>query len=367
MPSEASDRKPGSDAALLDFLEQVSGEVQARVEESFGEGFVRLRSSEAERRQALHDIRGVEDIVIELLRNARDANAHNIYIATTRDGDDRLLTVIDDGAGIPAEMVERIFEPRVTSKLDSMVTDDWGVHGRGMALYSIRTNATLARVALSITGLGSALEVRADTASLPERADQSSLPTVEKDEAGQLHVARGPHNIVRTAVAFALANRQRLTVYLGSPSEIAATLLERGSASIGSEGLLLRRDVSGLPLPERLALSRDAAALEQAGAEIGLHLSERTAHRILTGQIVPLAPLLDSVLSRRDRVSAAPDLHRDNRGLKIAEDDLQAFSRDLESVFEPLAERYYLSLRDLPRIRVSGEQIVVRFDIEKEL
>jgi anti-sigma regulatory factor (Ser/Thr protein kinase) len=355
------------DAALLDFLEEVSGEVQARVEEHLGSGFVRLRSSEAERRQALHDIRSVEDIVIELLRNARDAGASNIYIATTRDGNDRLLTVIDDGAGIPPEMTERVFEPRVTSKLDTMVSDDWGIHGRGMALYSIRMNTAVARVAQSAPGLGSALEVRTDTNALPEKADQSSLPVVEKDESGQLYIARGPHNIARTAVAFALAHRFSLTVYLGSPSEIAATLLEVGSKALTSEELLLRRDPQKLPLFERLALSNDAAALEQSSAELGLPISERTAHRILSGRIAALAPLLDSVLPRRLSAHVAPDLLRDNRGLKLAEEDLQAFSRDLEKIFEPLAERYYLSLRDVPRVRVKGDRITVRFDIEKEL
>jgi anti-sigma regulatory factor (Ser/Thr protein kinase) len=356
-----------SDSALIDFLEQVSGEVQARVEENLGAGFVRLRSSEAERRQALHDIRSVEDIVIELLRNARDAGASRIYIATTRDGNKRLLTVIDDGSGIPDAMSERIFEPRVTSKLDSMTTDDWGVHGRGMALYSIRVNSETARVALSVPEMGSALEVCANTERLPEKADQSSLPVVEKDESGQLHVARGPHNIARTAVAFALAHRQTLVVYLGSPSEIAATLLEAGSRALGSEELLLRRDADKLPLPERLALSRDAAALEENCAALGLSLSERTAHRILSGRIATLSPLLDSVLPRRGNARSGPDLLRDNRGLKIAEEDVQAFSRDLEKIFEPLAERYYLNLRALPRIRIKGDQISVRFDIEKEL
>jgi hypothetical protein len=42
---------------LLDFVETVSGEAHLKVEEDLGEGFVRLRISEAERRQAKHDIR----------------------------------------------------------------------------------------------------------------------------------------------------------------------------------------------------------------------------------------------------------------------------------------------------------------------
>ncbi len=60
---------------LISFIASMSGEGNLRVEENLGEGYVRLRVSEAERRQAKHDIQHVEDIVIEMLRNARDAGA----------------------------------------------------------------------------------------------------------------------------------------------------------------------------------------------------------------------------------------------------------------------------------------------------
>ena len=64
----------GSDD-LLGFVASMGGERALRVEENLGEGYVRLRVAEAERRQAKHDVRCVEDIVIEMLRNARDAGA----------------------------------------------------------------------------------------------------------------------------------------------------------------------------------------------------------------------------------------------------------------------------------------------------
>ena len=115
---------------LSDFIDDVCGESRLRVEDDLGDGFVRLRSSEAERRQAAQDIRSSEDVVIELLRNARDAGASRIFLATQKTGNERLLTVLDDGQGIPAAQHERIFEPRVTSKLDSAHMDKWGMHGR---------------------------------------------------------------------------------------------------------------------------------------------------------------------------------------------------------------------------------------------
>ncbi|MDR2106876.1 MAG: ATP-binding protein, partial [Coriobacteriales bacterium] len=217
-----------ADDKLIDFIEQVSGGLHLRVEENLGGGFVRLRSEEAERRQAKHDIRQVEDIIIEVLRNARDAKAGAVYIATAKEGDVRSITVIDDGEGIPPNLHELVFEPRVTSKLETMLEDEWGVHGRGMALFSIKSNVTSARVVSSGPGLGSALTIEVDTGILPEKTDQSTFPTVEKDTDGTLRVVRGPHNITRSALEFALAYRKAPNVYLGPPSAVAATLLEQG-------------------------------------------------------------------------------------------------------------------------------------------
>ena len=124
----------GSDNGLVGFVASMGGERNLRVEENLGEGYVRLRVAEAERRQAKHDIRCVEDIVIEMLRNSRDAGAKHIYVATAREGDVRTLVILDDGSGIPEDMQSRVFEARVTSKLESVHMDRWGVHGRGMAL-----------------------------------------------------------------------------------------------------------------------------------------------------------------------------------------------------------------------------------------
>ena len=123
---------------LAAFLDSTPAGTRLRVEDDLGDGFVRLRVSEAERRQAKQDIRCVEDAVIEMLRNARDAHARTIIMGTSRSGDARRIIVADDGDGVPERLRDRIFEPRVTSKLNSMTMDEWGVHGRGMALYSVR-------------------------------------------------------------------------------------------------------------------------------------------------------------------------------------------------------------------------------------
>ena len=352
---------------LLDFVTSVSGDSFLKVEESFGDGYVRLNTSEAERRQAKHDIRSVEDIVVELLRNSRDAHAQRIFLASGRDGDVRQLTIVDDGVGVPRTMQERIFEPRVTSKLDSMVVDQWGVHGRGMALFSIRSNVTEARIAASDLHKGTALAVSCDTTKLTERADQSTWPTVEPGESGVEHVARGPHNIIRRVVEFGLEH-PGIDLYIGSPSEILTTMTAVARRDSDASELLFCDNLSKLPVWQRPAAAQDAGELVDIAVELGMPVSERTAHRILGGEYA----VLNSVGGTVHRTGApavpvdSPDIYRDRRGLKIHHTDLSEFRSDLEKAFDTIAERYYLHLRCEPKITVGRDQIRVRFDVEKE-
>ena len=352
---------------LVAFVSSMGGERALRVEESLGEGYVRLRVAEAERRQAKHDVRCVEDAVIEMLRNARDAGARHIYVATTRDGDLRTTTMLDDGAGIPEDMHERVFEARVTSKLDSVHMDRWGVHGRGMALFSIRENAVSAEVVSSAPGRGAAIRVVTDARELPERADQSSWPVVERGGDGELACVRGPHNIVRTCCEFALEERSSCEVYVGSPAEIAATARARARSTVDASELLFLDSLSELPVLERLRAAADASELRAQALAVGLDMSERTARRIVSGEVRPLRSVL-SRLTRSEAPACGPrevDLERDRRGLRVSREDLAEFSRALERDFGLLADRYYLSLSSDPKIRVGRRKITVTFDLEE--
>lgn len=352
---------------LASFVASMGGERALRVEENLGEGYVRLRVSEAERRQAKHDIRCVEDAVIEMLRNARDAGARHVYVATSREGTVRTTTVLDDGSGIPEDMRERVFEARVTSKLESFHTDRWGVHGRGMALFSIRENAVSAEVVSSAPGRGAAIRVVTDSTQLPERADQSSWPALGEGEDGERACVRGPHNIVRTCCEFALEERGRCEVYLGSPAEVAATARARAGLSVEGSDLVFLDDLSELPVLERLAAAADAPELMRVASSLGLEMSERTAHRIVSGQIRPQRSVLAHLTRRADARPAGPrevDLLRDRRGLRIDRADVEEFSRALERDFALLGDRYYLSLASDPRVRVGKGRITVTFELE---
>lgn len=351
---------------LLGFVTSVSGEAYLKVEESLGDGFVRLRISEAERRQAKHDIRSVEDIVVELLRNARDAHANRIFLATTREGDRRILTFVDDGVGVPVSMHERIFEPRVTSKLETMVMDRWGVHGRGMALFSIKSNVIDARIATSDAHKGASLTVVTDSAVLGERVDQSTWPAVERDAGGLPRISRGPHNIIRQVVEFALEH-PGIDMYFGSPAEVLATLHATTRDRAESSDLLFCDDLSRLPVWQRPGAASDAEELTEVASCLALGVSERTAHRILAGELPVLGTVLAQVLGSSTGVAAStPDIYRDRRGLKIHHTDMAQFRSELEAAFDTIAERYYLHLKCEPKITVGKDDIRVRFEVEKE-
>jgi len=351
---------------LIDLVSSVSGEEYLKVEEDLGEGFVRLRVSEAERRQAKHDIRGVEDIIVELLRNSRDSHARQVFVASWRDIDTRHLIVIDDGLGIPSKLQDLVFEPRVTSKLETMRTDRWGIHGRGMALFSIRANVTEAAVAASEPNKGTAICIRADTVHLPERADQSTWPMVTPDPDGALEVVRGPHNIIRKIAEFACEHPD-IHIYLGTPTEIVTTLCALTHHGLGATDLMFANDPSRFPIWQRPATASDASEMVMLADTLRLPISERTAHRILADELVPLETVAEQLSFCDDPEPETPvDIYSDQRSLRIHHTDLDDFKRELQHAFDTLSDRYYLNLKGEPRITVGKHDIRVRFQIDKE-
>jgi hypothetical protein len=363
------------DRSLVDFVSSVAGETFLKVEEHLGNGFVRLKTSEAERRQAKHDIQSVEDVVVELLRNARDAESRNVFLAFGREGDERRLAAIDDGCGIPSPMHALIFEPRVTSKLDTMVMDRYGVHGRGMALFSIRSNVAAAQVVASGSGVGTAVRVVADTRVLSERKDQSTWPAVlAEDEGEESERLKGPRNIIRMACEFAL-DSPGVRLWAGSPAEVAATMYALAHQDLGAQ-IVRVGDESRLPLWQRLSLAEGAVDLVRRAATLGLELSERNAHRVIGGEVRPLVQVRDQIrrgrpVALQDAQAASAgegsvDLTLDRRSVKPTAADLIALQARLAGAFDEFAKRYYLELKDLPKVTVGRKEITVRFHIDKD-
>ena len=361
------------DDSLASFIEDVCGDSHLRVEDTLGDGFVRLRHSEAERRQAKHDIRSTEDVIIEMLRNARDAGARNIFLALSREESKRFICMIDDGNGVPKHLHELIFQPRVTSKLDAMHVDKWGVHGRGMALFSIKENACDTKIVASQPGKGSSFFVEVDLNTLSEKTDQSTMPVFSFSETGDIQI-RGPHNINRVVSEFAYDSKEQCHVFLGSPSEIVACIYLFGEASLSKTERAFCESPDTLPLVKQLVTASDAAELAQLSSKLGLSISERSARRVLDGEITPALDVLEHLsieneLNQTKKKTRQNDidkmLNKDRRGLRITPEDSREFERLIKKAYQDLAKKYYLENDIEPKITVSKNHIDIHIDIEK--
>lgn len=355
---------------LSSFIEDVTGESYLRVQENLGDGFVRLRAKEAQRRQAKQDITCFEDVVLELLRNSRDAGARAIFVASWKEQGRRFITVIDDGSGIPVNLHDTIFEPFVTSKLDSFHEDRWGVHGRGMALYSIKENVDEARICYSAPGAGTALQAHALTSDLAERIDQSTLPYIHVNDLNE-QIMRGPRNIARVVMEFALDSQGQVDIFFGSPVEIATTLFhyEAPEASEASAASPVDQETT----LNYLEYIYDPDAFSERASELGLPLSSRSARRILDDQIEPLDPFIERLMFEQGGKLSSPRnsndasvtgeqgdlLYREQRKLKIAPDDLNEFRTAIERAFDELASRYYLQRSDELKIRAGSDKLTI--------
>lgn len=207
------------------FFSELNIKNELKIEEDLGSGFVKLKISEAERRQALQDIRTVEEIVVEFLRNSRDSSSKNIFIATKKTSEKkRLLYCIDDGIGIPEKFHNLIFQSRVTSKLEDGVRDSYGFHGRGMALFSIKLNVEDVAITFSDLNRGTCIYAEIDLEKIPEKKDQSIYPNIIKKENSVI-LAGVVSNIAKILLEFVLQNPS-LNVYYGSPTQIIFTMNE---------------------------------------------------------------------------------------------------------------------------------------------
>ena len=212
-----------------------------------GSGFARLTGPEGARRTPPR-LHYVEDALLELLRNARDAGARSVFVASTlKQRRYRTLTVLDDGHGIPETHKALIFEPGVTTRHLSPVLyeGDRAPHGSGLSLYHIKNTALSAEVLSSSSP--TAIKVTFDTHTLPERSLQSSSRPSQT-------------NLLATLQNFAAND---LNLYHAPPARILASLLENHIIQWPATTTELRGRAQAL----------------------GLEVSLRTAQRVWRGEV----------------------------------------------------------------------------------
>ena len=106
---------PGPDAVPVESVD-VAAVVRDVVKlYSVGEGATRWEASVADPARAFARRDELSEVLVNLCENARDAGAHRVVISARREGANTIVEVRDDGKGIPAELVGRIFEPRFSA------------------------------------------------------------------------------------------------------------------------------------------------------------------------------------------------------------------------------------------------------------
>ncbi len=276
-----------------------------------GAGFARLTGVEGARRGPSR-ITHVEDALLELARNARDAGAARIYVASTlKDRRFRTLTVIDDGHVIPESHRYLILEPGVTTRLLNPDTEpgDPSTHGAGLSLYQIKNHSLETRV--FSTSSPTSIQATFDTNNLPERTLQSSTRPSKSNLRATLERFTATTN----------AQSPRLHSYYGPPGRILATLLYHRI------------------IPKQ----RDSAGLREAAFGLGLGVSVRSVQRILRGEVWPVEGVSGG--ERGEGVRGRGAVGRRDRGpvLELGEEE----SARIADILRRAARAGYMEVEEL--------------------
>jgi hypothetical protein len=271
---------------------------------------------------------------LELLRNARDAGARNIYVASSlRARRYRTLIVIDDGRGIPETHTHLIFEPGVTTRhLDPVpclsrngARQDGILHGAGLSLYHIKSAALSAEVRRASSP--TSIKVVFDTRVLPEKSLQSgSRPSKT--------------NLPATMAKFAaLAAPQAPHLYHASPARVLARLLQNRIILNGGDS------------------RADTRRLREAAWGLGLEVSLRTVQRVVAGEVSAADEVIDGGLEDADGRVRSAATKRNGYGrpiLSVGAEDLA----EITAVLRRAARSSYLGLAELDIEKRPGEVIL---------
>lgn len=378
---------------LNEFLEQLNIKDTLSVEEDLGNGYVRLKISEAERRQALQDINCVEDIFVELLRNSRDAGSKNIFIGTKKIEDKtRIIHSIDDGKGIPDTLKDLIFEARVTSKLENGMKDTYGFHGRGMALFSIKLNAREIKLTFSGESRGASFFLDIDLNDVPEKKDQSIIPQILKMDE-DINIIGGVNNIIKTIIEFQIQNRD-MNFYYGTPTQVLATMREKFKRERSQgvyptfkkwEKLMDFISQNKIKITEIPALTDSYSLMGEIAEKIfNMNISRRGIQRIIYNEVKPLDPLKLDLLnhtiidesSGEGEVNGSKKSSKKDLRLRLFDEEKLANrfkDEEIKGIIEPLGEKfselgkkYFLSVNKNIEFKRSNNTIKVIIELSNK-
>lgn len=291
-----------------------------------GKGFARLTGVEGVRR-APSRIETVEDALLELVRNAVDSGAGNVYVASALHARRyRELIVLDDGEGVPEQYRETIFEPGVTTRHLSPSRLAGRTHGAGLSLHHIRETALSAEV-LS-TGSPTSIRTVFDTRTLPERSLQSG---------------RNPENQRRNSRSNLWATLEDLASTPGAPA-----IFYGSPASVVS--LMMYNHI--------IQKTSSVAELDSwCEGKLGGGLSRRTLQRARKGLVAPA----ERVVKREEATKSGGYFGAESEPARAFGGRLTLEGRDLSqirSIVERAAGESYLEVGEIGCESREGEIII---------
>ncbi len=374
---------------LKKFLSELNIKDSLNIEEDLGDGYVRLKISEAERRQALQDINCVEDIIVELLRNSRDAGSKNIFIGTKKIEDKRRkIYFVDDGFGIPPRLQNLIFQSRVTSKLENGIKDSYGFHGRGMALFSIKLNVDEIKIIFSDRLKGASFYLDIDLKKIPEKKDQSIMPQIIKMD-GDLSIIGGVTNIIKTIIEFQLQNRN-INFFYGSPTQILATMREIVKKNDNYKNypkfdrwdeLINYVSKNNIKVTEIPLLTDNYNLMEIVSKDIfNMDISQRGIQRIIYNEINELKPLAispDGIFKEQisSQYGNRPENRRDKKltlydesrlANRFKDEEIRCIIDTVEKKIEELGSKYFITTGENIECKKTNNTIKLSVELKQK-
>ena len=130
-------------------------------------------------------------------------------------------------------------------------------------------------------------------------------------------------------------------------------------------GLRRRDDVEGLIATKRLATASDPMELASLAASLGLAISERTARRIIDGEVASPDPILERIVLQTD-VSAGRSKKTKKalakssaRNIHLEKEDRLALAESIRKTYESIADKYYLDSNVEATVKTSPGRIVI--------
>ena len=124
----------------------------------------------------------LEQVAVNLLNNAAKYTDTGglVRMTVAREGDDAVVRVLDNGVGIPAEMLPRIFD--LFTQVDGSLSRSHGGLGIGLALVRTLVEMHGGRVTATSGGLGNGSEFAVKLPVLEGAAGQDLTTTLEPGE-----------------------------------------------------------------------------------------------------------------------------------------------------------------------------------------